>query len=129
MISFSSTNSEQESTSFAVKIMVLLINVYQKIFAGRPSTCRFFPSCSSYAIESFEKKGFFKGFFLSVKRILRCNPWGGYGMDYVPENKRRINVWFIGKFVVLVLRLLAFIWHVYNPVNTSNNGYFNSFNT
>ena len=73
-------------------IMVLLINGYQKIFAGRPSTCRFFPSCSSYAIESFEKKGFFKGFFLSVKRILRCNPWGGYGMDYVPENKRRINV-------------------------------------
>ena len=92
MISFSSTNSEQESTSFAVKIMVLLINGYQKIFTGRPSTCRFFPSCSSYAIESFEKKGFFKGFFLSVKRILRCNPWGGYGMDYVPENKRRINV-------------------------------------
>ena len=92
MISFSSTNSEQESTSFAVKIMVLLINVYQKIFAGRPSTCRFFPSCSSYAIESFEKQGFFKGFFLTIKRISRCNPWGGHGLDPVPENKRRINV-------------------------------------
>tara|TARA_Y100001970_G_scaffold288789_1_gene417053 strand:+ start:379 stop:666 length:288 start_codon:yes stop_codon:yes gene_type:complete len=92
LISFFLTNSEQKSKSFAVRTMISVITVYQKIFSGRPSTCRFFPSCSSYAIESFEKKGFFKGFFLSVKRILRCNPWGGYGIDYVTENKRRINV-------------------------------------
>ncbi len=42
--------------------------------------CRFYPSCSSYAIEAFQKKGFIKGFLLTVWRILRCNPFckGGY---------------------------------------------------
>jgi hypothetical protein len=86
------TNLGKQSNNFIVKKAIFIITAYQKIFAGRPSSCRFFPSCSSYAIESFEKQGFFKGFFLTIKRIFRCNPWGGYGLDSVPENKRRINV-------------------------------------
>ena len=85
-------NPEKQDKNFIIKTLVSIIGVYQSIFSGRPSTCRFFPSCSTYAIEAFEKKGFLKGFFLSAKRILRCNPWGGYGMDSVPENKRHINV-------------------------------------
>ena len=90
--SSSSKNLETKNRNFVIKTLVSIIGVYQSIFSGRPSTCRFFPSCSSYAIESFEKKGFFKGFFLTIKRISRCNPWGGHGLDLVPENKRRINV-------------------------------------
>ena len=90
--SSSSKNLETKNRNFVIKTLVSIIGVYQSIFSGRPSTCRFFPSCSSYAIESFEKKGFFKGFFLTIKRISRCNPWGGHGLDPVPENKRRINV-------------------------------------
>ena len=47
-------------------------------------TCRFTPTCSQYALEAFRKYGPFKGFWLSLKRILRCNPWGGSGYDPVP---------------------------------------------
>ena len=92
MFNNSSKNSEKQNRNFIVQILVSIVGVYQSIFSGRPSTCRFVPSCSSYAIESFDKQGFFKGFFLTIKRISRCNPWGGHGLDPVPENKRRINV-------------------------------------
>ncbi|MBN2653651.1 MAG: membrane protein insertion efficiency factor YidD [Nitrospirae bacterium] len=45
-----------------------------------PNSCRFYPSCSEYALEAIEKYGAMKGIFLSLKRILRCNPFhpGGY---------------------------------------------------
>ena len=49
-----------------------------------PKTCRFAPSCSTYALEAFRKWGPFKGLWLTVWRILRCNPWGGSGYDPVP---------------------------------------------
>ena len=49
-----------------------------------PKTCRFEPSCSTYALEAFRKWGPFKGLWLTVWRILRCNPWGGSGFDPVP---------------------------------------------
>ncbi|WP_322874099.1 membrane protein insertion efficiency factor YidD [Geovibrio ferrireducens] len=45
--------------------------------------CRFYPSCSEYAIEAIQKKGIFKGFFLAVWRILRCNPLSAGGYDPV----------------------------------------------
>lgn len=87
-----SKNSEKRNKNFIIKILVSMISGYRSIFSGRPSTCRFVPSCSSYAIESFEKQGLFKGSFLTFARICRCNPWGGQGLDPVPESKRRINV-------------------------------------
>jgi len=46
--------------------------------------CRYTPSCSQYGIEAFKKHGFFKGFYLTVKRISSCHPWGGHGHDPVP---------------------------------------------
>lgn len=49
-----------------------------------PPSCRFTPTCSQYAIEALKKYGPFKGFLLTIKRILRCNPWGGSGYDPVP---------------------------------------------
>jgi putative membrane protein insertion efficiency factor len=58
------------------KLLVILIKCYQiciSPYLGR--SCRFYPSCSNYAIEAIEKKGIFKGSILSVWRILRCNPW------------------------------------------------------
>jgi uncharacterized protein len=49
-----------------------------------PSSCRFQPSCSAYAIEALGRYGALKGGWLSARRILRCHPWGGAGPDPVP---------------------------------------------
>ena len=49
-----------------------------------PPACRYTPTCSQYAKEAITKYGAFKGGWLALKRILRCNPWGGSGYDPVP---------------------------------------------
>ena len=67
-------------------VMIWLIRLYQKFISPiKPSCCRFRPTCSAYAIEAFQKRGFFIGFILTVWRILRCNPFGKPGYDPVPE--------------------------------------------
>ena len=64
---------------------VLLIRFYQVCLSPlKPASCRFTPTCSRYALEAFRKHGVFKGFYLSLRRILRCHPWGGSGYDPVP---------------------------------------------
>ena len=58
------------------KILIFLINVYRKgISPQRPPCCRFYPTCSAYALEAIEKYGTLKGGWLAFKRILRCNPF------------------------------------------------------
>lgn len=47
--------------------------------------CRHLPTCSEYALESIDKNGAWKGFWLTVSRILRCNPWGSHGYDPAPD--------------------------------------------
>ena len=67
------------------KLLILLIRVYQVTlspFIGRQ--CRYVPTCSNYGIEAIKKYGAIKGGWLTVKRILSCNPWGGSGYDPVP---------------------------------------------
>lgn len=49
-----------------------------------PPACRYTPSCSEYAVQALKKHGPFRGVYLALKRILRCNPWGGSGYDPVP---------------------------------------------
>ncbi|NDW10021.1 membrane protein insertion efficiency factor YidD [Dysgonomonas sp. 520] len=49
-----------------------------------PASCRYSPTCSEYAVEAIKKHGPLKGGWLAVKRIARCNPWGGSGYDPVP---------------------------------------------
>ena len=73
------------------RFCIWLIRLYQRFLSPlkRRPTCRFTPTCSAYAIEAFQKRGFFVGFGLSVWRILRCNPFGKWGYDPVPEGKSR----------------------------------------
>ena len=63
------------------KLFLFLIKFYQKnISPMKKPCCRFYPTCSQYALEAIQKYGAFKGFFLALWRILRCNPFckGGY---------------------------------------------------
>ncbi|MDQ2865544.1 MAG: membrane protein insertion efficiency factor YidD [Candidatus Eremiobacteraeota bacterium] len=50
-----------------------------------PPSCRFFPSCSNYALEALQKHGTATGVWLAASRIVRCNPWHPGGVDLVPE--------------------------------------------
>jgi len=68
--------------------LVLLIRFYQEAISPfTPSTCRFEPTCSSYFLEALKVHGLIKGFYLGIKRILSCHPWGKSGYDPVPEKK------------------------------------------
>ena len=71
-------------------ILIRLIKIYKFFispFLG--NSCRFAPTCSDYSIEALKTYGFFKGLFLSFKRIISCNPWGGSGFDPV---KKKIKI-------------------------------------
>lgn len=71
------------------QILLLPIYFYRKCISPlTPPSCRFTPTCSQYAVEAIKRHGPFKGLYLAVWRILRCNPWGGSGYDPVPEKFR-----------------------------------------
>jgi len=66
-------------------VVILLIKIYQKaVSPWTPASCRYYPTCSSYSIDAFQKHGLWKGFVLTIKRIGSCHPWGGSGYDPVP---------------------------------------------
>ncbi|MBA7650657.1 putative membrane protein insertion efficiency factor [subsurface metagenome] len=66
------------------KLMVSIIRFYSKYISILfPRRCRYYPTCSSYAVNAFKRKGFFKGLILSIWRILRCNPFSPGGYDPV----------------------------------------------
>lgn len=66
------------------KIVLFLINIYQKISKLTPPRCRFYPTCSEYTKQAIVKYGLFKGGFLAVKRIVKCHPLNEGGYDPVP---------------------------------------------
>jgi putative membrane protein insertion efficiency factor len=71
--------------SLAALVLRALVRLYQLCFAGLfPASCRFEPSCSHYAMEALRQHGAMRGTVLTVRRVLRCNPWGGMGYDPVP---------------------------------------------
>lgn len=74
-------------TSVLAKAMITAIRGYQLARSGRPSGCRFIPSCSEYAIEAIEANGALRGAGLAARRLSRCTPWGGHGVDPVPDRR------------------------------------------
>ena len=66
---------------------IYLIKLYQFTISPLLGTnCRFVPSCSNYAIQSIEEKGVVKGIYFSLRRVLKCHPFGGSGYDPVNKN-------------------------------------------
>ena len=70
-------------------ILISIINLYQKLPLASHSKCRFIPTCSNYAKEAIMEYGSFKGSYLTIKRILRCNPLGHSGFDPVPVKEKK----------------------------------------
>lgn len=79
----SSPEPSTDRPQLVARILVGMIRFYQQAvspYVGHGS-CRFDPTCSQYTVEALQKFGVIKGSILSVWRILRCNPWGGFGYD------------------------------------------------
>lgn len=73
-----------------LELIVFLIIIYKKCISPFiPYACRFEPTCSVYMIEAIKEHGILKGLYLGIKRICRCNPWGGHGHDPVPKKKQK----------------------------------------
>jgi len=66
-------------------IILAILKFYQRFLSPLlPRTCRFYPTCSTYAIQAIEERGILAGINLAVRRILRCHPWNPGGYDPVP---------------------------------------------
>ncbi|PZS14658.1 MAG: membrane protein insertion efficiency factor YidD [Pseudonocardiales bacterium] len=73
------------ATGPVVRLLVVILRFYRRwISPALPPTCRFFPSCSAYAIEALTVHGMLRGSWWTVRRLLRCGPWHPGGMDPVP---------------------------------------------
>jgi putative membrane protein insertion efficiency factor len=73
--------------SLPARLLRGTIRLYQTVRAGRPSPCRYTPSCSVYAAEAIEAHGAARGTVLAARRLARCHPWGGHGYDPVPGSE------------------------------------------
>ncbi len=72
--------------TFAARLVALPIRFYRLVgspWVGRG--CRFHPTCSAYALEALEKHGAIRGLWLTIRRVARCHPLGGSGIDNVPD--------------------------------------------
>jgi len=75
--------------NFVTHILIKLIKYYQYLISPLIGhSCRYLPTCSEYSIEALKTFGFFKGFSLSIKRILSCHPWGNGGFDPVKKEMK-----------------------------------------
>lgn len=70
-------------------MLIKLIEQYQKIPFNSHSRCKYIPTCSNYAIVVLNDFGFFKGTFLTIKRILKCNPFSKGGIDLPPVKEKK----------------------------------------
>lgn len=90
------------------KILIYIINLYQKMPLSTHKSCRFTPTCSEYTKEAILEYGSIKGTYMGIKRILKCNPLGPYGYDPVPKKIKKEKK-MKKKFIFLLLLLIPFI--------------------
>jgi uncharacterized protein len=83
----SSDGLEPATPSKVAGWSIAAIRAYQLARSGRPTGCRYLPTCSEYGIEAIEVHGLVRGARLTARRLLRCTPWGGHGVDPVPPRR------------------------------------------
>ena len=72
------------------RLLILAIRLYQRFISPNiMPRCKYYPSCSQYAVTAISRFGVIRGGALAVWRLLRCNPWSKGGLDYVPEKKKK----------------------------------------
>ena len=72
------------------RLFAIPVRIYRAVFSPWVGhSCRYDPTCSAYALEALEKHGGIRGGWLAAKRIARCHPWGGMGVDDVPEPRQK----------------------------------------
>ena len=107
--------------SFFVFLITIPVKLYQYLLSPfLMNSCRFKPTCSEYAIQAFKTRGVFTGLYLTVWRLIRCNPWGGHGYDPVPPPGTSILKKFylksLKKISGIKLRIKHFIFSVKNRI-------------
>jgi uncharacterized protein len=74
--------------TFLRAVAVAPVRLYQRaVSPALPRRCRYYPSCSEYAVQAVRRFGVFRGLVLAVWRLLRCNPWSHGGVDF-PEDQK-----------------------------------------
>jgi putative membrane protein insertion efficiency factor len=69
-------------------VAILLLGAYRAVISPLyGDVCRYYPSCSAYALGAVQKHGLFAGGLLAIRRLLRCHPWAAGGVDEVPESR------------------------------------------
>ncbi len=71
------------------RALILPVRAWRLVSVHLPPRCRYEPSCSQYALEALQRHGAPRGTGLALRRIGRCHPWGGFGVDPVPEANTR----------------------------------------
>lgn len=74
----------------AARLLIAPIRFYQRFITPyTPATCRYYPTCSSYAVTALRQHGAVRGTWLTVRRLGRCHPWSTGGIDHVPPRRER----------------------------------------
>lgn len=90
----SDDDAQEHRSSLGTGVLVVLVRGYQRIISPwLPARCRFYPSCSGYAVDALRSRGAAVGLVLAVYRVLRCNPWARGGVDQVPFRGERWPSW------------------------------------
>lgn len=83
---------EVERPRWSALPLLWLIRIYQRFISPlTPATCRFYPSCSAYAVTALRRHGLVKGSWLAMRRLMRCHPWNPGGVDHVPPRAPRTD--------------------------------------
>ncbi|MEA2901584.1 MAG: uncharacterized protein QOH36_1471 [Actinomycetota bacterium] len=86
-----SSPASRPAASMLTRAACAPIRLYRALSANRLPHCRYTPTCSAYALESIETHGVGRGLWLALRRIARCHPWGGFGVDPVPPRPPRLG--------------------------------------